>query len=140
MDKDDEIKKLREQVAKLENSLSECQAQLEITAAGGEVSALSSVFTEAKKFADNIIYEAKKRSADIIADAQNKAVQMETASENFRAVILADTAEIRSGIETVRKTLEETEKTAKNALERLKSAEELLCRTEEKLKENGNCA
>ncbi|MBR3268801.1 MAG: plectin [Oscillospiraceae bacterium] len=92
------------------------------------------VIADANNTAKKIIYDAEVQCAETLADAENRSVEMETASVNLRASVLADVEQLSSQVANLQKLLNEFQQTG---LASLDESAEMLSEAEGKLKSGG---
>ena len=96
--------------------------------------AVEEIITDANNSAAQIIYEAERDAAEKIAEARNKSEQMDTASNNLRALILEDVGRFAEKITAIKSAVDEF---ASKGGEIIGKSEKVLGETKAALEEGG---
>ena len=92
------------------------------------------VVDDANSKASTIVKSADERALKIVTDAETRSEQLRTASENMKAVVLAEVAEIQQSVDQVKAMLDTF---TVDGLAKITQTSQLLANTEQTLKKNG---
>lgn len=92
------------------------------------------VVDDANSKASTIVKSADEKALRIVTDAESRSEQMRTASDNMKAVVLAEVAEISQSINQVKSILDQF---TNDGLAKINETSKLLADTEGTLKKNG---
>lgn len=92
------------------------------------------ILTDADNKAAEVIYEAEKHAAEIEADAMTKSGQMDAASENLKAAMLAEVMKIGAQFGALRQAVENFQS---EGMQLIETSEQMIAKTESELKAGG---